>query len=886
MKKRIVSVVVMLAVVAIATTPEIRNVTVKQRYPWNGKVDISYTVTGDIAEEARQRGQLNPLLKVTATDGEINTTYTATRLSGDTALIAGTHAFIWDMDEEGLPLKSSNVVFKVSCEATPATYCVIDLSAGANASTYPITYLTEPPSGGFNVDEYKTTKLVLRRLEAGTFKMLNKSNVTLTKPFFCDLFEVTQKQYELVTGMNPCSSTSYGKGDTYPVHYVSYNMIRGSSDGSMWPSSSAVDASSFMGKIRARTGLAFDLPTEAQWEYACRAGTTTLYSYGDSANGSYMWYNDNSCDTSHPVGMKRANPWGLYDMHGNVWEWCLDWFANSTTLTYGTDPQGPVSGDQYGRVLRGGAWGSMGPSSSDRCNWGPSSDYGAKGFRLVRTLSNVGSEQGFGVLCYGESGMEAINLESSTRTTTRTERIHYSTEWVSGAGGDAVAVVEVNGENLNTAIGNGYVDWTPMSNGTYTLTHRVMSGAEQIGETLTATFLVEGVNPGAPVFAPVSGTFGTSISVSISCPTEGTTIHYTTDGSEPTVTSPIYRRFRINRKMTVKAIAEKNGVLSEVATAEYALGQCDDPVIMPNDGTTFNWAGEQVSISWQGEDGVLRYTTDGSDPTRESPVYEGPFTISDSTIVKAKAFGDQFFDSAVLTASITRIWTDVAMPQIEAANSFTGSKTKVVISCATDGATIRYTTDGSEPDSKSNEYTGPFYVTDSCTVKAYAVKFDYRDSAVATQEIVKVWGIGDTMGKPDHGFTTDGSGGAGWTRVVDATAPNGEAMKSGAITHDQSSELSTTVMGPGTLSFSWRTSCEDDPLFEWDHVECKVDGALVGRLCGETAWTNVCVEIVGEGEHTVVWRYVKDDVESAGEDAACAGVCGEVQGGMWFDRLP
>ena len=75
-------------------------------------------------------------------------------------------------------------------------------------------------------------------------------------------------------------------------------------------------------------------------------------------------------------------------------------------------------------------------------------------------------------------------------------------------------------------------------------------------------------------------------------------------------------------------------------------------------------------------------------------------------------------------------------------------------------------------------------------------------------------------------------------------------------------------MGPGTLSFSWRTSCEDDPLFEWDHVECKVDGALVGRLCGETAWTNVCVEIVGEGEHTVVWRYVKDDVESAGEDAA------------------
>ena len=418
-------------------------------------------------------------------------------------------------------------------------------------------------------------------------------------------------------------------------------------------------------------------------------------------------------------------------------------------------------------------------------------------------------------------------------------------------------------------MGSGYVDWTPMSNGIYTLTHKIMVGGEQIGETLSATFVVEDWKPVAPLFTPASGTiFNTSLSVAILSPTEGATIHYTTDGSVPTVDSPVYRRFRINGKTTVKAIAVREGALSEVVTAEYALGQCDNPVITPSDGATFAQAVEQVSISWHGEDGVLRYTTDGSDPMRESPVYEGPFMISDSTIVKAKAFGDQFFDSAIVTANITRVWTDVAMPQIEAANSFTGSKTKVVISCATDGATIRYTTDGSEPDSNSNEYTGPFYMTDSCTVKAYAVMPDYLDSSVATQEIVKVWGIGDTMGKPDHGFTTDGSDGAGWTRVVDATAPNGEAMKSGAITHDQSSELSTTVMGPGTLSFSWRTSCEDDPLFEWDHVECKVDGALVGRLCGVTAWTNVCVEIVGEGEHTVVWRYVKDDVESAGEDAA------------------
>ncbi len=368
-----------------AATPTITGVTAQQRYPWNGKVDISYTVTGDIAAEAKQ-GAVFTSLKVTAIDKVANTTNIATQLSGDTALTAGTHKFVWDMNAEGLTFKSSNVVFNVSCETTPATYCVINLSAGANATSYPVTYLAEPPSGGFNVDEYKTTKLVLRRLEAGTFIMGDDQNdeahrVTLTKPFFCGLFEVTQKQYKLVTGSNP----SYFSGDTLPVGKVSYNMIRGSSNGANWPSSSAVDSSSFMGKLRVRTGLDFDLPTEVQWEYACRAGTTTTYSYGNSANGNYMWYTSNSSSTTHPVGSKSANPWGLYDMHGNVWEWCLDWWG---TLAYGTDPKGGSSSGSD-RVLRGGGWsnGADSCSSSNRNHYTPSYGANGYGFRLVRTLS-------------------------------------------------------------------------------------------------------------------------------------------------------------------------------------------------------------------------------------------------------------------------------------------------------------------------------------------------------------------------------------------------------------------------------------------------------------------------------------------------------------------
>ncbi len=386
MKKLIALGVVVLVSVVFAVTPEIRNVTAKQRYPWNGKVDISYTITGNIAEEAKQRAVFTSL-KVSAIDMVANTTNTATQLSGVLSLEEGTHAIVWDMDADGIPLtfKSSNVVFKVSCETTPATYCVIDLSAGANASFYPVTYLSEPPSGGFNVDEYKTTKLVLRRIESGTYAMQNISDVTLTKPFFCGIFEMTQKQYELVTGMNPCSSTSYGKGNTRPVYHVSYNMIRGSSNGAKWPSSHAVDTTSFMGKLRARTGLDFDLPTEAQWEYACRAGTTTTYSYGNSANGNYMWYHDDGCLETNPVGSKRANPWGLYDMHGSVIEWCLDWYG---TLVYGTDPKGSSSGSS--RVLRGGYWNGYADGCTSSCRWddGPSSSFYTNGFRLARTLSN------------------------------------------------------------------------------------------------------------------------------------------------------------------------------------------------------------------------------------------------------------------------------------------------------------------------------------------------------------------------------------------------------------------------------------------------------------------------------------------------------------------
>ena len=467
-------------------------------------------------------------------------------------------------------------------------------------------------------------------------------------------------------------------------------------------------------------------------------------------------------------------------------------------------------------------------------------------------------------LCGGDSPAATINLASGTRTAAPAEAIRYSTAWETDASG-AQAVIAVNGETVNAASGSGAFVWRPTCNGTYTLTHKVMNGGTQIGTTLIATFEVNHF-PATPVIAPADGTIvSETTNVVITCATEGTEIHYTTDGSVPTVESPVYRRFRINGRTTVKAIAVKDGLLSEVAVAEYALGQCDNPIITPSDGTDFEHSGQQVSIDWSGADGTLRYTTDGSDPTAESPVYNEPFTIDDSTVVKAKAFGDQFFDSSIVTANLTRVWVDVATPAIAAAASFTGSKTEVSLSCATEGAVIRYTLNGNDPNSHSTRYTGPFFVTESCMVKAYATCADYHDSAVASFTIEKVWGIGNTLGVPDQAFTTGGD--LPFVRVTDATAPLEEAMQSGTITHSQTSTLSTTVTGSGTVSFQWMTSCEDSGgQYDWDHAEFEVDGTAVAKLDGESAWQTVSHDIADDGTHTLEWRYIKDDVESEGED--------------------
>lgn len=184
------------------------------------------------------------------------------------------------------------------------------------------------------------TNMVL--IKAGTF-VRQKYPVTLTHDFWIGKYEVTQGEYEAVMGNNP----SRFSGDTNrPVEKVRH--------------SEALAYCAAVTKRETDTGrlprdYAYRLPTEAEWEYACRAGATNLFSFGDdnAQADQYAWTLENSDATTHPIGLKRPNPWGLFDMHGNVWEWTLDWFADypATELK---DPTGP-SGGTF-KVFRGGGW--------------------------------------------------------------------------------------------------------------------------------------------------------------------------------------------------------------------------------------------------------------------------------------------------------------------------------------------------------------------------------------------------------------------------------------------------------------------------------------------------------------------------------------------------
>ena len=190
-------------------------------------------------------------------------------------------------------------------------------------------------------------------------------NVTLTRGYWLFDTPVTQALWETVMGSNP----SHFKGSDRPVERVSWD-----------------DAQEFLNKINTQFyDLDLTLPTEAQWEYACRAGTTGRYYFEESegALGDYAWYDENSDNKTQPVCMKKENPWGLYDIHGNVWEWCLDVMRDYKDTTE-TDPTGSLESQK--RALRGGSWRSYARDvrSATRYQYARDSRNSLIGFRCAR----------------------------------------------------------------------------------------------------------------------------------------------------------------------------------------------------------------------------------------------------------------------------------------------------------------------------------------------------------------------------------------------------------------------------------------------------------------------------------------------------------------------
>ncbi len=419
MKSTPLSMVFMLAAMAAgASAPDVAGVAMTQD-PLSRVVTISYTLADGpaiVTVDVRTNG--------VSIGGE-----NLWHFSGDVNRVVqpGARTMAWRPDRAWPGHRiDSGVTAVVTAWATdtPPDAMVVPLDGNGGEVEYYADLASVP--GGVTNDVYKTVKMAFRKIPAANVSWMMGSPswelgrtaaretphaVMLTNDYYMGVFQVTQTQYANVSGGSYPSWATVDRR-TRPVEQVSWEDLRGKATaGYDWPADGhAVLSTSFVGKMRTLTGMEFDLPTDAEWEFACRAGTgSALYNgrelTGTTAStntlnalaryrwgGGYLDMGGTAPKQTTPaaeggtaeVGSYEPNPWGLYDMLGNVWEWCLDWYQESPL---GYDPlTGPLSGSD--RVKRGGSWNNdaLACRSAFRSNGGPSYRYYAIGFRLALAL--------------------------------------------------------------------------------------------------------------------------------------------------------------------------------------------------------------------------------------------------------------------------------------------------------------------------------------------------------------------------------------------------------------------------------------------------------------------------------------------------------------------
>ena len=368
---RIQSVVYAVFVAASATcasaTTSITIDNVRQRWPWNNKVDITYTIGGDDAT-------VDKVCRVVITTVVGGTTYTAYDGAPNANVLPGTYTVTWENPPAGIKQEDCKMTAKFYTVAVPSgnDYMIVDLVS--NAVTYEGRFANGDSFGGvsgqnlsnsrYNQNRYKDTHLALRKVPAGTYKTGDGGTTTwvTTKDYYIAVFPVTNRQYWRFVDMDPAQHSTPLDNFGLRSRSLPYlNDVRGTADPSATPQKIS-GKYPIIAWLNEKTGMTFDLPTRYMHEIACRAGTTTKYYWGATSAtqavcNQYAVCGNNRYNVNNvlPAGSKLPNNWGLYDMVGNMWQLCRD--AKDGTYPEGNDdifvPATLASGTASSWVVRG-----------------------------------------------------------------------------------------------------------------------------------------------------------------------------------------------------------------------------------------------------------------------------------------------------------------------------------------------------------------------------------------------------------------------------------------------------------------------------------------------------------------------------------------------------